>query len=127
VRIKCNNLVPNEKQAKQLGDYYYPGKQDFYLNLGREYVVFGIRILNGMPWVDLVSDTNYLFPAPLCLFEITDGRVSQYWETRVSKDGNLLIWPRSFYREYYHDDLLEGVQDVVEDFERVRAMIEAEN
>ncbi len=127
MRVKCISLLPNEQQTKQLGPYYFPGRQVFHdLVLDKEYVVFGLRILAGMPWIDLLSkDEDYLFPAPLCLFVIVDGRVSRYWEARM-KSGALFLWPTSFYREYYHEDLFEGVQEAVEDFERVRALIEAE-
>ncbi|MFX1412134.1 MAG: hypothetical protein ACFFA6_17475 [Promethearchaeota archaeon] len=127
MRVKCIGLLPNEQQAKQLGPYYFPGEQAFHgLIVGTEYIVFGLEILGGMPWIQLsLEDENYLFSAPLCLFAIVDGRVSRYWEARV-KNGNLLLWPTSFYREYYHDQLFEGFQDVVEDFERVRALIETE-
>jgi hypothetical protein len=77
--------------------------------------------------VDIASDSGYLYPVPLCLFEVIDGRVSQHWQVRQYEDGDLTLWPPSFYREYYHDDLIEGVPEVVDDFRRVRIQIEDEN
>ena len=90
------------------------------------YVVFGLQILGGMPWVELLSDSGYLFSVPLCLFDIIDGTVSQYWEARITKELNLLMWPPSFYKEFYHDDLLEGRIDAVHDFQKVLKRIESE-
>lgn len=126
MKVKCISLAPNKQQIEQLGKYYYPGKQEFYLTVGQIYVVFGMQILGGIPWLELASDTNYLFSVPLCLFEIIDARVSQYWEVHMDRDGNLLIWPSSFYRDYYYDDLAEGIKEIVEDFNHVRSLIEAE-
>jgi hypothetical protein len=126
MRVRCIALIPNERQALQLRKNYTHGRQEFHIILGKEYIVFGIRILGGAPWVDIVTDSGYLYPVPLCLFEITDGRVSQYWELHFYEDGDLTLWPPSFYKEYYHDDLIEGVYEVVEDFDRVRTLIEAE-
>jgi len=131
VIVRCVSVLPNEEQAKLLGDNYRPGQMTFGLELGKEYVVFGMSLFGGMPWVDMASqatfaDPGFLHPAPLCLFEIVDGRVSRYWEARQHGDRDLVLQPRSFYRDYYHDDLSEGVPEVVEDFARMRALMEAE-
>lgn len=129
--VRCVSVLPNEEQAKLLGDNYRPGQRTFGLEFGKEYVVFGIRIFDGMPWVEIASaasfaDPGYLYPVPLFLFEIVDGGVSRYWEARRRGDAGLVLEPRSFYRDYYHDDLSEGVPEVVEDFARMRALMEAE-
>lgn len=126
MKVKCKTKFPNEEQAKKLGKYYHAGKQEFGLTIGKEYIVFGLRILDGAVWVELVSDTGYLYSTPLCLFGIIDGRVSRYWETRVDEDGDVDILPPSFYSKYYYDDLLERVSDVVEDFRKIRSLIESE-
>ena len=48
--------------------------------------------------------------------------------TEESDDGSLLLWPASFFdREFYHQDLLEQVPSVVEDFRRVRRRLEVES
>jgi hypothetical protein len=129
--VRCVNALPNEEQAKLLGDNYRPGQMTFGLEIGKEYVVFGMRFFGGMPWVEIASeasfaDPGYLHPAPLCLFEMVDGRVSRYWEARRRGDAGLVLEPRSFYRDYYHEDLADGVPEVVEDFARMRALMEAE-
>ena len=130
--IRCTRLLPNEEQAKLLGQNYRPGRMTFGLELGREYVVFGMRVFSETPWVDIIgseagfADPGYLRPVPLCLFEIVNGRVSRYWEVRQSSNGLLELQPPSFYRDYYHDDLSEDVPEVVEDFAQMRALMEAE-
>jgi len=124
--VRCISLLPSKQQAKQLGKYYYPDQQTFGLTIGKEYVVYCLEIHGGMAWVDLVSETNYLFPAPLCLFEVVDGRVSKYWELRLGEDDSVLFRPPSFFKEYFHDDLAEGVPEVVEEFQKIRTLIETE-
>ena len=123
--IKCTSLLPNEEQAKKLGKTFQSGKQNFWLEIGKEYVVYGLRILQGSIWVELVSDTNYLYSVPLCLFEVVDKKVSKYWEIGLRKN-NIYFWPNSFYKEYYHDDLFEGVPEVLENFLRIKSLIDKE-
>jgi hypothetical protein len=79
-------------------------------------------------WVEVLMEPDIptLIPAPLCLFEIVDPRVSRYWEIHVSDEGMVRLWPPSFYREYYHDDLSDRAPEIVKDFWRVHALIEAE-
>lgn len=90
---------------------------EFNLKIGREYVVYCLSFLGGTPWVQIVSQSNAnIYSVPLCLFEITDGTVSKNWVARVDQDGDFFLWTPSFYKTYYHDDLSNGVLEVVEDF-----------
>lgn len=125
--VRCISKLPSEEQAQLLGPgkHYFPGQQQFGLVIGREYIVYALSILDGAAWVDILSEFEYLYAVPLLLFDIVDGHVSRYWELRA-RDQDLAFWPPSFYREYYHDDLIEGVREVVEDFRRLRALIEEE-
>lgn len=104
----------------------------FGITLGRQYLVFGMGwTLEPGAWgagtrVLILNDSGTLIPAPLALFTFTDPRVSRFWEARCQTDGSLTLWPPSFYREYYIDDLSERVPEVADDFRRVRREIEAE-
>ena len=91
MRVKCIWELPTKEQAVQLGSYYAAGKQVFHVQVGKEYLVYGITLLSGCPWVELKEDFGYLHRAPLGLFEITDGRVSSCWETRCIV-GDPLSW-----------------------------------
>ncbi len=126
--VRCIAETLNEEQARRyhFGKLHFEAGQPFNLRLGQEYVVYGISTMGGMPWVEIASAFEYVYPVPLCLFEIVDGRVSRYWEVRWFPDGDLTLWPPSFYREYYHDLLSDGVPEVLEDFRRVRALIDEE-
>lgn len=127
--VKCVAALPTREQAERLGDHYRAGKQAFGIVPGKEYVVFGIKMLGGEPWLEIIDpDTHpgYLYGVPLILFEFVDSRVSALWEARVSKGGELKLAPPSLLQDYYHDDLFEGVPEVVDDFLCVREQLEKE-
>lgn len=127
--VKCIAELPTRDQAQRLGRHYRAGKQAFGVVPGTEYIVFAIKTLGGEPWVEIINsdlDPGYLWGVPLCLFEIVNPRLSVLWEARVAKNGELRFEPTSMSRPYYHDDLFEGVEEVVEDFRRVRQELEKE-
>lgn len=125
MRVRCIALLPTPEQADKMKGVYFPGKQTFPVELGKEYTVFGLYSEGGTPWINLELSW-YLCSVPLCLFEIVDARVSRTWEVRLADDGSLAMWPPSFFQEYYFDDLFEGVPEVVSDFETVKRAIYSE-
>lgn len=127
--VKCIAELPTREQAKWLGGHYRGGKQAFGVVLGMEYIVFALTVLGGEPWVEITDadlDPGYLWGVPLCLFEIVIPRLSVLWEAPVAKNGELRLEPASLSRRNYHDDLFEGVEEVVADFRRVRQALEEE-
>jgi hypothetical protein len=131
--VKCISTYPTEAQIEMLGPGFRRDRS-FGVVAGREYLVSAmtIEVLRGTmgsgAWVDVLMEPDIptLIPVPLCLFEIVDPRVSRYWEVRVSDEGRVRLWPPSFYREYYHDDLSDRDPETVKDFWRVHALLEAE-
>ena len=130
MRVRCLGECPNQEQIEKLGAGFYR-EQAFHVSAGKEYAVFGLEFaVNAKTrgtgaWIEIISDYGHLGGAPLCLFEVLDPRVSRFWELREWPDG-ITLWPPSFYRRYYHDDLSENVPEVMQDFRRVRAEIESE-
>ena len=131
MKVRCLRQYPTEEQVQALGPAFYR-KQSFHLTVGREYLVFGLQLsvnanmLGTGAWIQIVSESERLSWAPLMLFEIVDPRVSRYWEVRHWPDGAVTLWPNSFYRDYFHDDLSEGVPDLMKEFAAVRASLESE-
>jgi len=119
MRVRCVALLPTPEQGERLRPMFHPGKQEFGLELGREYLVLGLAVWDGEPWVQIPSKSGYVLHVPLCLFEVVDGRIPALWVLRVSEDGSFTLWPPSFYREYYFDDLIEGVPSVSADFRQI--------
>ncbi len=131
MKVKCRFGYPTPEQIEKLGPDFYKN-QRFGVTIGKEYIVLALQFQIRDPGfgtgvaIQFVNDSGNIGFAPMFLFEIVDGRASNYWEARFWEDGSLTFWPPSFYREYYHDDLSEGVPEVVEDFKRVRALLESE-
>lgn len=130
--IRCVANSVNDELAIKLGLGRFAPKSFSALTPGSEYVVLGISYLPKSeaygisPTVLVKSDTGSLSFAPLAIFEITESTPSRYWEIRWSTDGILKMWPSSFYEDFYHDDLLEGIEDVRRDFETVVEKLEKE-
>jgi hypothetical protein len=131
--VRCVSQYPNQKQLDLLGAKFLRDRT-FQVTVGKEYIVFGLTIGiepdyagRGL-FIHHLSDSplGYVVSTPACLFEIVDGTASRYWEVRLHNQGTITLWPSSFYREYYHDDLTSLVPEVIQDFERVRKTIEAE-
>jgi len=131
MKVKCVQAYPTPEQIAKLGPDFLK-RQTFGVTVGEEYLVLGLQFqINSTLFgtgvvIQFINDDGHIGFAPLYLFEIIDGRPSKYWEARFWEDGSLTLWPTSFYREYYHDDLSEDVPEVVEDFKRVRALLESE-
>jgi hypothetical protein len=128
MKIRCVSTTISEEQAHQL-DIEQHVNRDYrgFVVIGKEYTVYGLSIRGQGIWVEMLGE-GFAFPvsAPLCLFEIVDGRVSKYWEAR-NKDGWFTLWPPSFYSNpYYFEDLSDDVPEVVEHFKLVRAIMENE-
>lgn len=95
-----------------------------FLNLGEEYVVYAITIQKYMTYVQIYIDKK-LISVPLELFEIIDSRVSKYWLVTCT-NSITRFWPDEFYQEYFHDDLFEGIPNIVTQFNEVSDRIEKE-
>jgi len=93
-------------------------KQDFHLDIGSDYLVFGLYIQkNGAIVIDCLNKYRHLRDYPLDLFEVVDNRVSKYWEMNISKNGDTTFLPNEYYEnEYFHDDLSEDIPEVVAKF-----------
>jgi len=126
--VRC---ISNELTVEQKGVLPEEFRSsDFHVTIEREYIVFGLTInsINDQTvcLVQHISDYGHLINTPMFLFDITDKRVSKYWEIKIHSDESITFWIPSFYKEYYHDDLFEGVPEIKEDFEIMKKKIEEE-
>jgi len=123
--------MPSAEQLLVLGQDYYQN-QAFHVHAGAAYVVLGLtfhirsNLYGTAMTVEIQDDYGRLATVPLCLFEIVDEHLSTYWVIRHWTDGTVAMWPPSFFADFYHDDLSEGVAEVVSDYARVKRQIEAE-
>src|SRR5687768_3774422 len=94
---------------------------EYDLKIGNKYLVTGISWIpkndsNSRVLYEVINDAGNLRPVPATLFQIHDDRCSKYWVTRFDESGNFSIRPEAFFRDYFHDDLSEGLFDAVKIF-----------
>lgn len=132
MKVLCVHSFIDDDLVKKYG--FSASGPDFYgrISVGTEYVVLGLTYdpkmsdYAGNPIVEVKDDAGCLTALPIILFEIVDPRPSLYWQIRYDGGGWLTLYPESFYQEYYHDDLSEGVPEVEADFARVCDLLEKE-
>lgn len=131
MKIKCIRKKPTDSQIIKLGRTYN-NNQIFDITVGNIYTVLSVQYMYESTFfgtgiiVQIKDDQQHLSFAPICLFAIVDNRVSKYWEVFDRGDGEIQLCPPSFNQKYYHDDLSEGIPEIVEDFERVCSLLDAE-
>lgn len=123
--LRCINNAPSADQLTALKTSMLPG-ETFHLTVGEEYVALGLEFWNGLVWVDIAENERTVTSAPLFLFEIVDGQLSQYWSTRQQADGLVRLWPELFYERAFHDRLSNDAPELVGRFNELRRLLEAE-
>jgi hypothetical protein len=124
--LRCTAKLPTLPQSVRLGRYFKPGAQEFPVEIGREYLAFGLRLWGAGVWVDIEVDAGYLVSVPLGLFEVVDAKVSETWTIRLHDDGDVALMPEPFHAEFFHDDLIEGVAAARIAFNEVKRQLLAE-
>ncbi|TCV90940.1 hypothetical protein [Biostraticola tofi] len=123
MKVTCieNRLTSNQKLKLGIAtenDFKYP------FEIGETYTVLGITCQMGQTILEMPY--FYIFPAPMCLFNIVDDRLSSYWKLRKRSEHGISFWPEEFYQEYFHDDLSDGVPEVVDIYKQVIKKLEEE-
>ncbi len=125
MKILCKSKTLSSEHVQILGDYAEQ-KNHFHITVGKEYIVLALTFDEHTCFVQIVSDYEHLIHVPIILFDVTDERISSYWIYRKLDDNCFALWPSSFFKEFYNDDLFEEVDEIVKDFSIVRAQIESE-
>ncbi|MEM7086259.1 MAG: hypothetical protein AAF489_08765 [Bacteroidota bacterium] len=91
-----------------------------------EYLVYGLTFTPNSNYAQIYHNNN-LISVPMSLFEIIDDRVSKYWVIKQNEEGTIFLWPEEFFKEYFHDDLSEGVSEIVRTFKNVQEKMNLES
>lgn len=131
MKVQCVVDRPDAEATEALvsAKMYVPGRMTYGVKIGREYLVYGLHLWRSIPFVYVLTSTEvtiHLTNVPLSLFEVTDERVSRFWKVRHWPDGDVTLWPTSLYQDYYIEDLFDGKEVIVQDFQRLRRVLEAE-
>jgi len=135
MKVKCIANKINEQLEAEVGLPKGEGPRSYNtLTVGKEYIVLAIsHFLDSSfnygqyPVLYIKDDVGTLSSIPLFLFEVIDDRPSKYWHFNYSrKMKSCQLWPKSFYQEFYHDDLSNDYPEVEADFKRVCELLENE-
>jgi hypothetical protein len=128
MRLRCIRRVPvSVDRVVDLAAYKRPDRTPYDLVVGEEYVAMGLGFWDAKVWIEVATAGDFLISVPLDEFEIVSGTPSIHWKLEASGDGYVRLWPSSFYQPAYHSDLADRVPAVIDDFERVRKMLEGED
>lgn len=130
--VKCIGVSLTDEQRKKLGASHTL-RTVYQLSVGTLYTVLGItlavhsRIFGSATLFEIRDDAGRCYSIPACLFDIVDARPSKFWRVRKRGELDVALWPEEFYREFFHDDLSEGVPDVVSAFANVVRRLQSEH
>lgn len=118
-----------EKDFERIDDshsYYSSYNKPETLEKGKEYTVYGVSFERGLLFFHIQPNTLIPVSYPACYFEVTDLKRSKYWVTE-EKENETLIYPPSWLKyEYFGQDLDEGKDEVVRDWEEDMANMDSE-
>lgn len=131
MKVICIHSEIDDALARKVG--LSDGEPRLYRSIsqGKEYFVLGITYAPdsscyaGFPAVEVQNDSGGISVVPIFMFDVLDASASKHWHIKF-KNGVLTMLPESFYSDYYHDDLSEGVQETLEDFKAVCRKIESD-
>ena len=132
MKVLCIQNTIDDNLASKVG--LADGEPKLYrsITLGTEYVVLGMSYdpsstcYANHPVVEVKNDGGGLSSIPLFMFDVVDNAASKHWLLKYSENGLLTLFPESFYKDFYHDDLSEGIPEIEDDFRKVCELLENE-
>lgn len=134
MRVKC--IVNNIEEMQEIGKYddsYFPKTEKFFLELEKEYTVLSIIVKGEELWYFIIDETANDYPNryPAPLFEITDTRISRFWNFSIQKTGLfakeiLISFPEWIENKFFYDSLTNGDFDAVKKFLEIKKKLELE-
>lgn len=119
--VSSNNLIVNESE--------------FYLDLEKEYIVYGMTIRDGCFWYYVCDRLFSYFPRwkPSFFFEVSDPRLSRYWVYSNKKlEDYLKSYPIITFPEWasnhpdFYDKLSDGNEKEVMIFKSYKELMDLE-
>jgi hypothetical protein len=141
MRVRCISTTVSPHQRERLGRRTYLDMQAPDLTVGKEYLVLGFefiadsaRIRTG-PYVWVLADSDNLAEwFDLCLFTVTDRRLSRYWvlhEATGVAHEQVRLWPAQWEAALarspqYPTQLFQGEPEAVAEFQRLYILLDTE-
>jgi hypothetical protein len=133
MKIKCISKYATELPEELIRPELSLGRDRvFSLEVGKEYTVYGITCYLGCLWYYICDEDYTYYPIwnPSALFEITDGRLSSYWQVGTYSGGSSKsMMPIISFREWvsnplFYDKLTDGDEGAVEVFRKYKKLID---
>ena len=135
VLCKSNNLngINAQETVARLKRYIFMPDGEIDLQIGKQYVVYGIGFRDNCPWFYICTEDYDDYPKPFSLFffDIIDKRLSKHWQFCFDHEGcdNLqttIAFPEWAGDTKFYMDLVEGEDQAVATFAKYRALIDQE-
>jgi hypothetical protein len=101
------------------------------LEIGRQYVVYGVLFRSGIPWYYVCEDDSDEYPHPHFggFFQVTDPQLSSCWELywSVESAATAALLPREWGQNLgFYELLVDGSQLEIETFQRLKSLMDKE-
>lgn len=137
MKVKCITNRIDERftldTAARLKRYISVGESELDIEIGREYIVYGIELWDNYPWVYIFSESYDEYPKPFALdfFEITERKISSHWVLKSQHTYKDKIKTQLVFCEWADDDsfyekLVNEDEKCIEAFESYRKIMNAE-
>lgn len=138
MKVRCivNNLNSDKLSPEtltRLKRYISFPDGELDLEIGKEYVVYGIEFWDNCPWLYLCPDDYDEYPIPVAadFFEIIDKRLSNHWqlnskEVSNSENQTRLVFSEWATDESFYENLISGEKYAEVVFEKYRKIMDAE-
>ncbi|MEN5242708.1 MULTISPECIES: hypothetical protein [Pseudomonas] len=137
MKVKCITNRIDERftldTAARLKRYISVGDSELDIEIGKEYIVYGIELWDNYPWVYICSESYDEYPKPFALdfFEITERKISSHWVLKSQHTYNNKIKTQLVFCEWADDDsfyekLVNEDEKCIEAFESYRKIMNAE-
>lgn len=118
MKVRCIKLKIEDEEL-------WENDAEGFLEVGEEYFVSAIRILNNYVYYDIDFSSKFLL-FPNRMFEVLSNTVPSIWRVKVFDEGEILIGPELFFEEYFYDNYSEGYDYETEEYEKIRPLLEVD-
>jgi len=97
-------------------------RMDDYLSIGEIYEVFGISVIKGkILFIILIGE--HLIKVISELFEVVDSKIPPLLHLKVWKNGDVTLWPKLFYTDFFFDKYSEREFVERKEFDEIKKMM----
>lgn len=135
VTCKTNKIGENfsTETASRLKCYISIGDDELEIEIGKEYVVYGIELWDNCPWLYICTEPYDEYPKPFALdfFEISDKKLSSHCilkskETHNNKNKTQFVFLEWAEDDIFYENLVNEDQACITIFNRYKKLIDTE-